>query len=109
MNQVTWILLAGGIIGFISKLINSGRIVKIPGAYIPWIALALGIGSAALQFAVQGSTWPVAIVQALGAAAIPVLGHETVVEGILKGKLNPSDADKLLVAPVPTPAPKDQP
>ena len=77
-NQVAWLTIAAAIIGLVIKVVKSTSL-PIPSKALPWIAFVLGVISSVVQYMlVPGTTWQQAIVQAIGAAALPVLGQEAV-------------------------------
>ena len=60
--------------------------LHVPPRVRPWLAVALGQLAAIADAIAVGTPWRTAALHGLAAAATAVLGHETVVKGILKGR-----------------------
>lgn len=83
-----WWALAALVIGGLVRLAKSDvpLPVTIPPKYRAFAALGLGVASGILQAIATGTPWATALLQGLSAAATAIVGHETLVEGIRKGR-----------------------
>lgn len=91
-----WVTLAAFCIGGFVRLLKTSRatrlpfvgvwIAKIPKKHLPTLALMLGVVSAVLDAVVAGELWRNAIVGGLVSAAIAVMGHQWIIEGVRGGK-----------------------
>lgn len=103
-----WWAVAALVIGLVIRLLKSDvKIpINIPAPYRVWIALGLGIVAGACNKVASGMTWRAALLWGLGAAIAAIVGHETLVESLRRGKELPVPG--LMVKPVDPPSEKKE-
>ncbi len=83
-----WLPLASMLIGLIVRLLKSdGPIpINVPAQYRAWLALGLGLVVGMLDMVIGGTAWSTALLVGLVSAMGAITAHETVVEGMKRGK-----------------------
>lgn len=77
MNQTLWTATAAFIIGGAVRAMKAGAFpVNVPKRALPWLALVLGAGSAALDARMNGVGWETAMATGITATALAVFGHD---------------------------------
>lgn len=76
------LLVSASKMGWLSAFIAT----RIPASARPWVAVALGIAGTVSTEVQAGRSWKLAVLDGVYAAAIAVLGHQTVVEGMRGGR-----------------------
>lgn len=82
-----WLAASAAVIGLCVRLLKSDSpVMPVPAAYRAWLALGLGAVSGVLDQIVNGTPVLQAVLGGLGSAMIAITGHETLIEGLRKGK-----------------------
>lgn len=85
-----WVALAAVLVGLLVRLAKTDwfeqKLAPISARFRPLVAIGLGLVSGALEHAAMHQPWVAAFLGGLVSAAIAVLGHDTVIEGMRGGR-----------------------
>jgi hypothetical protein len=86
-----WILFAALLVGGIIAVVKQGWVStwlaqRLPARAVPFVAIALSIGTLTTGEIIAGTPWAKALFDGLSAGLLAVFGHEAIVEGIRNGK-----------------------
>ncbi len=89
-QREAWIPLCALLIGVLVRLLKSPRVPgwlgNIPHKMRPMLAVVLGVLSSGLDRVAHGTPWRTALISGLLSAAVAVLAHDVVVEGLRGGR-----------------------
>lgn len=88
-NTVLVCLLAALLIGAIVRALKSDTLpswLQIPPRLRPWLAIGLGQVLTVVEAVAMGTPWRDAVLHGLAASLTAMLGHDTLVEGLLGGR-----------------------
>ncbi len=89
-SREAWVPLTALLIGLVVRLLKLPLVPypfdQIPPKYRSVVAVALGVLSSALDRIANGTPWRAALVSGLVAAALAVLTHDVVIEGLRGGR-----------------------
>lgn len=88
ISEHKWIAVMAVVIGAVVRLLKSDTPLpfSVPARWRSWLALGLGAVSGVLDSLMAGTPLLQALVEGLGSAMLAIVGHETVVEGLRKGR-----------------------
>lgn len=83
-----WVPAAALVVGLLVRLMKSDTKlpIDIPPRARAWVALGLGILSGVLEHVATGRTWTSAIVGGLVTGALAIIGHDTLIASLRRGR-----------------------
>ena len=87
--QHKWVGVAALVIGLLVRMMKEDTSFPpfaIPSRWRPYLALGLGIASGVLQAVSTGTPWKTALTGGLVSGVVAIVGHDTVIAGLLNGK-----------------------
>jgi len=112
IERRAWVPLASVVVFFLVRLMKSDTKlpINLPPLTRAWVALGLGVLSGVLEKVATGRTWTSAIVGGLVTGALAIIGHDTLIASLRKGREIPVPG--LMVTKLPslasTPIPIDE-
>lgn len=83
-----WVAASALVVGFTVRILKTDTKIpiNIPARVRPWLALSLGAGAGILERVQSGISWRDALAGGLVAGLTAIAGHDTLIEGIRKGR-----------------------